>query len=102
MWGFKNGLVERKKIRDDGPIPCFGHTLYTVRKRGFRSDCRKNDLSPDDEDESVSADDDNDNDDAVANDGGDNNSVDYDGGDEINRRASGASKVTVNPAPLAM
>lgn len=78
-------------------------TLYTVRERGFRSDCRKNDLSPDDEDESVSAEDDND-DDAVANGGGDNNGVDYGGGDdnEINRRASGTSKVTVNPAPLAM
>lgn len=68
---------------------------------------RKNDLSPDDEDgdgESVSADDDEDGEGGGG--GGSDNYRDDNGVDDDLRKSSssssGGSKVTVNPAPLAM
>lgn len=68
--------------------------------------CRKNDMSADDEEESMSADDDDDDHDDHHRGGGD----EYNGSNEINNNnsnrrksaTSGGSKVTVNPAPLAM
>ena len=76
---------------------------HTDFNASFAVGSRKNDLSPDDEDEdgeSVSADDDED-----GEGGGGDNYRDGNEVDDVRRKSSsssGGSKVTVNPAPLAM